>query len=621
MHRLSLTLTSGKIRVLSSCTSTCPTESALTTHRKTSQYFTRLTDLPFPPPNTILQTLEELVLTLTMALDTKEPMGNVTFNLTWGDGAAEFDILNISAGDSLVFRHTYIVQGDKTGSLELVSPSDNKAFNFEINVWNKLNVTLNISPAAGKPGDNFTLTFANPPIVGFQYIINCSGGHLFSNNQSALYANFSSPVPTYTVSFKNVGVYVISLNAFNPLYSINTSYTVYVEIPLTGLQLTHSNRFYDKVNDTTKLTATFATGTALTAQWVFDDKVYIQQVPDNVSSLGFTYPHVWENTGTFIVYLNVSNRVSANYTQENVIVLHPINGFTFSTSDTILQTLEELILTLTMALDTREPMGNVTFNLTWGDGAAEFNILNISAGDSLVFRHTYVVQGDKTGILELVSPSDNKAFNFEINVWNKLNVTLNISPAAAKPGDNFTLTFVNPPIVGFQYIINCSGGHLFSNNQSALYANFSSPIPTYTVSFENVGEYVISLNAFNPLYSVNTSYTVYVEIPLTGLQLAHSNRFYDKVNDTTKLTATFATGTALTAQWIFDDKDYIQQVPDNVSSLGFTYPHVWENTGTFIVYLKWYPTESAGTTHRKSHSTSADFNGFTFSTSDTICRH
>ncbi|XP_025099179.1 uncharacterized protein LOC112566963 [Pomacea canaliculata] len=336
--------------------------------------------------------------------------------------------------------------------------------------------------------------------------------------------------------------------------------TVYNEEPITGLRLDHSNSFYDVVNDTTKLTASVATGRALTVQWVFDDQVYVQQVPDNVSSLDFTYPNVWKNTGTFTVYLNVSNRVSTSNAQANVTVFHRINGFNLFTSDTILQTLEELVLTLTMASDTKEPMGNVTFNVTWGDGATEFDILNINAGHSLIVRHTYEVQGDKTGSLELVSPLDNKAFIFAVKVWNKLNVTLNISPAAAKPRDNFTLTFVNPPNVGFQYIINCSGRHLFSNNQSALYANFSPPVPPYTVSFENVGEYVISFYAFNPLYSVNTSYTVYVEIPLTGLQLTHGNRFYDKVNDTTKLTATFATGTALTAQWIFDDKVYVQQV-------------------------------------------------------------
>lgn len=54
--------------------------------------------------------------------------------------------------------------------------------------------------------------------------------------------------------------------------------TLYNEEPITGLRLDHGNNFYDIVNDTTKLTASVATGTALTAQWVFEDKVYIQQV-------------------------------------------------------------------------------------------------------------------------------------------------------------------------------------------------------------------------------------------------------------------------------------------------------------------------------------------------------
>ncbi|PVD28962.1 hypothetical protein C0Q70_11558 [Pomacea canaliculata] len=565
--------------------------------------------------DTILQTLEELVLRLTMASDTKEPMGKITFNLTWGDGAAEFNILNISA--------------------------DKKAFNFEVKVWNKLNVTLKISPAAGKPGDNFTLTFVNPPNVGFQYIITSNGDLLFSNNQSALYANVSPPVPTYNVSFENVGVYVISLNAFNLFYSVNTSYTVYVEIPLTGLQLSHGNRFYDKVNDTTKLTATFATGTALTEQWIFDDKVYIQQfcardwgwrleedfffdklvcpsvelatteatwdmsasvgatlrkqtftpvlwlqVPNNANTLGFTYPHVWKNPGAFLVYLNVSNRISANYTQANVTVFHPLNGFTLFTSDTILQTLEELVLRLTMASDTKEPMGKITFNLTWGDGAAEFNILNISAGDSLVFRHTYVVQGNKTGSLELVSPSDNKAFPFAVMVWNKLNVTLNISPTAGKRGDSFTLTFVNPPNVGFQYIINCSGGHLFSNNQSALYANFSPPVPPYTVSFKNLGVYVINLYTFNPLYSFNTSYTIIVENPLRpdDLTLLPAQTIIPVPDGNITFTVTTINLTTAFCIWDFDHNDTTSPVYMNISeSFPVEKLHTFYSARTYLV--------------------------------------
>ncbi|XP_025099856.1 uncharacterized protein LOC112567372 [Pomacea canaliculata] len=410
--------------------------------------FYPLNGFTFSTSDTILQTQEELVLTLTMASDTKMPMGNVTFNLIWGDGPEVFNVLNVTPGQNLVFRHTYSVQGDRNGSLELVSQVDNKVFTFPVYVWNKLNVTLNISATAGKPGDIFNLTFVNPPIVGFQYIINCSGGQLFSNNQSALYANFSPPVPPYTFSFEKEGEYIIELHAFNLMYSFDTSYIIFVEIPVTGISLAHSNSFYDIVNDTTKLTASVATGTSLTAQWVFGTELYIQQVSD-VSILDFTYPHVWKNSGTFTVYLNVSNRVSYNYTKAKVTVFYTLNGFTFSTSDTILQTQEELVLMLTMASDTKISMGNVTFNLTWGDGPEVFNVLNVTPGQNLVLRHTYSVQGDRNGSLELVSQVDNKVFTFPVYVWNKLNVTLNISATAGKPGDIFNLTFVNPPIVGF----------------------------------------------------------------------------------------------------------------------------------------------------------------------------
>ncbi|PVD28969.1 hypothetical protein C0Q70_11566 [Pomacea canaliculata] len=297
----------------------------------------------------------------------------------------------------------------------------------------------------------------------------------------------------------------------NPVYDTveeTVSVIVYNEEPITDLRLVHANGFYDMVGDTTKLTANATTGTAITADWLFDSDSYIQQVNNDASPTTFTYPHVWRDAGNFPVYLNVSNRVSASNTQTNVTVLHPST------------TLEELVLTLEMASDLKIPMGDVTFNLTWGDGAGQLDVLNITAGQSLVFRHNYTVQGDWSGSLELESTVQTKVFSFPVRVWDKLNVTLNMSARAGKPGDNFTLSFLDPPRSGFQFVITCNGDHMFSNNQSELYANFSPPTPPYSVSFEKVGVYTIDLYAFNPLYTYNTSYLLIVENPIEPQHLS-----------------------------------------------------------------------------------------------------
>ncbi|XP_025102853.1 uncharacterized protein LOC112569303 isoform X1 [Pomacea canaliculata] len=323
-----------------------------------------------------------------------------------------------------------------------------------------------------------------------------------ATNGTALSAQVSTQATTATAAATTDVLKSTSIPS--RVVSVSITVLLYNEEYLTGLALSSSRNFYEAVNTSATLTASVVQGTGLQTSWSTDNSLFVKV---NVSSKTFSSPLQWTTLGRHSVSLNVSNRHGSLSAQTDVTVLYPINGVDFPTGQVTKAINEEVVLTLTTSNIILQPMGNVTYQLTWDTGITEVGDLNVTASQVRTFTHSYSVQGDRNVTLELTSPAQKKVFLVLVRIWDNLNVNLHLSATVGLPGDNFTLTFVNPPTAGFRYNISCSKpNYIFQNDQSALYANFSPPNPPFSVTFSAVGVYVFTFEAYNDLYSLTTTH-------------------------------------------------------------------------------------------------------------------
>ena len=214
---------------------------------------------------------------------------------------------------------------------------------------------------------------------------------------------------------------------------------------------------------------------------------------------------------TLIVY-NKHNVLSSNFTLH---LLYPINGISIVETNVTSEANVPVSLQMLFADRIDEPMGEVNYTVKWGESEDPTSTLNIVARGSMDLPHTYGVQGNYSIIVMLTTVAETQVFTIPAYIWDRLNVKMTISSLVGKIGDEFIVSFTDPPFEGFQYNINYGQGVL-SNPPSDLYLNYTEPDPAVlTFSYSALGTYNVSLKAFNPVYQIEIYETVIIEHPLT----------------------------------------------------------------------------------------------------------
>ncbi|XP_070181355.1 uncharacterized protein [Littorina saxatilis] len=325
---------------------------------------------------------------------------------------------------------------------------------------------------------------------------------------------------TFTLDGKNlsIGRHTLNITADDTTETIPV--VIYNEHRVEGLEvvgLDDNNTLWAVINVSVTLQATVTGGSNLVALWRIGQDVISQTYPPDV--LNVTYENTWTSSHTYPVEVIVSNEQNAMSSSFNLTLLLPINGITMDKVEVKSEANVNVSFWLLYDIGIDLDMGDVDFTLEWGDSTPSLSgSLNITPGGDLSFVHEYTKQGDMVINMTLTTKVDSKLFQLPAYIWDELHVAMNITPEilSRKPGEEFTISFVDPPFEGFQYTINYTEG-ILENALSALSNDYVAPSPAnLTFFYPNVGVYTVVFKAFNGAYEKESVKTVFVLNPLNA---------------------------------------------------------------------------------------------------------
>ncbi|KAM9314500.1 polycystin-1 [Pholidichthys leucotaenia] len=243
--------------------------------------------------------------------------GNESFHLyewNFGDGSS-----NVTRQGNPRVSHFYETSGNYHLSL-LLSSGVNKATKANFFSWVCVQPALtNISLALMKPhaavGEEIQFQVRAEPEFNYSYQWD------FGREEDLVLVHGSGNIVT---AYRNPGHYIVRVNVFNNISSINTSAVVEVLIPVGSILVRHNGTNHN--NLTLGAPYTFmATSLALSATytWHFGD--------GNVLT-GQKILHTYNFSGNYNITLEAVNPVSKNYSVLPVTVLTPIRGLTVNAS-------------------------------------------------------------------------------------------------------------------------------------------------------------------------------------------------------------------------------------------------------------------------------------------------
>lgn len=184
-------------------------------------------------PATAVGTNQNSNLTVHLASNANLPQGSLFVNVSHGDGTNETVDLttHIAAMQGLghTIPHSYTSQGNYTIILVFYNEVGSTTITKDVYVWDQLLVTLS-SAFAFEAGAALMFDFLSPPNSNFHFSISFGDGSLYEVTDADLGQPYS--FSTFNHSYAEVGVYNVTMTAWNPFYVSVCSYEVTTETAL-----------------------------------------------------------------------------------------------------------------------------------------------------------------------------------------------------------------------------------------------------------------------------------------------------------------------------------------------------------------------------------------------------
>jgi hypothetical protein len=225
------------------------------------------------------------------------------------------------------------------------------------------------------------------------------------------------------------------------------------------------------------------------------------------NDLVFEWTYNFTKNGTINLEIIISNNVSQASEFLTIYMYYAINGISPTNISGTYNTSENVQMTFEIDSNAKKPQGDVTYNVTWGNGGVSNGTLDVDRASPVTVSSTYTLQGNYTVVLTLSSPVQSYNISYTIYIWDQLNVIL-FSKQTAKIDEMLLFQFVDPPNSNFRYLVKFGDGTSRGNSDSDLYRSFD--ISSWIKSYSTAGQYNVTMTAWNPVYTTSMSYIVNV---------------------------------------------------------------------------------------------------------------
>ncbi|XP_052068318.1 uncharacterized protein LOC127707695 isoform X2 [Mytilus californianus] len=317
---------------------------------------------------------------------------------------------------------------------------------------------------------------------------------------------------------KEFGVYHVQLIISNSKGTHHEDMALFYEEPIVLTSVNTPSEVL--LNSILEMTAILSSGSNVGFEWIMndDDSAYkLCQHTVRECTTNYTY----STNGTFNITLVARNEVSYGILTDIIVtVLKEVTGFSFSHVIGAVNTTRSSEFILKLDSTDRQPMGNLTLVIDFGDGTSEtsnvYDITNTMVTPGKTFSHLYSQQGEFVVKGNISSKVSSHSFsNITVNVWDDISqLSLDVAKFA-HPGTDVSFQFQNYPPNGFEFSISYGDDNELKSDSGVQYNAFDST--PWTHSYSSPGVYEITLHAINPEQTKDCKLNITIQYPITEL--------------------------------------------------------------------------------------------------------
>ena len=210
----------------------------------------------------------------------------------------------------------------------------------------------------------------------------------------------------------------------------------------------------------------------------------------------------------FLILANIIENVTLHFNDSNV---YSVN--------------EEITFRITALINKIDYGDSVTIHIDYGDGGNHSYTSPVSHVQSIsttpAIQHSYSHQGNFL-VFGSVSYNETRLTNWTnqyVNVWNKIDIDINMTKAYAEVNEEITFYFEPTPHWNVFFIIDFGDNNTFQHTQGSFKDTFSTSIRH---AYSAPGSYTVTLDAWNSMFTANSSRNVRIEYPIPSGSLSMS---------------------------------------------------------------------------------------------------
>ncbi|XP_052071968.1 uncharacterized protein LOC127710241 [Mytilus californianus] len=421
-------------------------------------------------------------------------------------------------------------------------------------------------------------------------VINSDINIIINGTINTLHKNGSVDITPSDINTLNFGTYRIEFHLYNNNYSEQVAAALFYEKSLSGLTI-KNDVVETLVNRETQFGATLTSGSSAVVEWIsnFDSLVTYGVCNGSMETIetNMIFPSSQNYTLTVLVVNSLGQNLSA---QIDVIVWKPVEGFSFTILPTVASVNEEITFTILLDNNNRLPMGNIIFNISFGDGNSAVNSDNVASdltANGIIFKHTYDQQGNYSITSYAYTSLSETKFSRTAFVWSNISLPTAVSYIEIKQNGLFLSDYITT--TPFMYYIAYGDNRNKTSSPDIITNNQPLTISEWDNSYQSEGIYEIEFEAWNPFYTEKCKYIVKVQnpvplltlLPLEMTPLSLFPAIQSGVNFTLNMTnENSLPPTNMTCKFCFDSSTCSADKDVDFSSVNFyMINHVYTDTG------------------------------------------
>lgn len=275
------------------------------------------------------------------------------------------------------------------------------------------------------------------------------------------------------------------------------------------------------INGSALLSASLQRGSGAVVEWIINDSTEVTYSNCNGSidtiETVMSFPSAKTYQVTLLIVNSFGDKLSGNI---DVHAWMPVKGFSI-TAPNVVGVNQNITYTIKLDSDARLPMGNISYNVSYGDGKSKSNAHisnpNLLITTGLAFKHVYTQQGNYDVVVHVYTELSYQTLNYTCNIWNPI-----LLPSANEFVEVFKNTlfdFKYTSATPFHYYIAYGDGTTKNSSHDIVTANNPLDISEWNKAFNKSGVYDILFEAWNDFYVRICNYTVKVQNPIPPLIL------------------------------------------------------------------------------------------------------